>query len=105
MDVTFKKISKGSLFKLLAIGLFTGFFVVFTVFGVAALFGADTVKWNDVPVHGFSGFLLSWVVWFFFSLIFTVFTWLICILGLWLFSFKQNLTLKFKGVVDGSQVV
>lgn len=105
MEVTFKKISKGSLFKLLATGLFTGFFVMFTVFGVAALFGADTVKWNDVPVHGFSGFLLSWALWFVFSLFFTVFNWLICILGLWLFSFKQNLTLKFKGAVDGSQVV
>jgi hypothetical protein len=102
MNVTFKKISKGSLFKLLAIGFFTGFFVIFTVFGVAALFGADTVNWNNVPVHGISGFLLSWVLWFLCSFFFTVFTWLISILGLWLFSFKQNLTLKFKGVVDGS---
>ena len=103
MEVTLKKISKSSLFELLATGLFTGFFVVFTVFGVAALFGADTVKWNDVPVRGFSGLLLSWALWLVFSFLFTVFSWLVCILGLWLVSFNQNFTFNFKGEVGGSR--
>lgn len=99
MDVTFRKISKRSLFKLLAAGFFPTFFVVFTIFGIAALLGADTVKWNDVPVHGIAGFLLSWVFCFVFSLFTTVFNWLICIFGLWLFSFRRNLTLTFKEVL------
>ena len=96
MEITFKKIAKGSLFRLLAIGFFTGFFVVFTLFGVGALFGFDTVNWNDSQVYGVSGLFVSWAIWFVFSLFFTVYNWLICLLGLWLYSLQKTLTLTFK---------
>lgn len=56
MEITAKKISKRSLFKILFIGLSLGFFTFFLVCGVASLFGAETVNWNETPVTGTSGF-------------------------------------------------
>ena len=33
-------------------------------FGVAALFGANTVRWNAIPVHGLSGLMFSFLMGF-----------------------------------------
>ncbi|EPQ8317641.1 hypothetical protein ACUWOJ_004276, partial [Vibrio vulnificus] len=55
MEITVKKISKRSLFKMLFIGFSLSFFVFFLMCGIASIFGAETVKWEDTPVTGVSG--------------------------------------------------
>lgn len=99
MEVTAKKISKSSIFKIYFIGLSGGFFVLFLIFGVAAIFGAETVKWENQPVTGFMGLITAMLMWPFFSFLFAGFMWLISILGLWLYSFIKPITISFKGVV------
>ena len=48
MEITAKKISKKSLFKLLAIGFTFGVSIFAILCGIAALFGAETVEWSGV---------------------------------------------------------
>jgi len=95
MNITAQAISKGSVFKIYFIGLTVGFFILFMSFGIAAIFGANTVIWDDEPVTGSKGFVTAMLIWPFFSLIFTVLMWLVSILGLWLYSLVRPITINF----------
>ena len=105
MEVIANKISKKSLFKLLFIGLSFGFLVFFLMCGIAAIFGAETVKWEETPVTGFSGLLLALAMWPIFSFFFAGFIWTFSILGLWIYSFIRPLKVVFKGVESPSEKV
>jgi len=98
MNITAQAISKASVFKIYFIGLTIGFFILFLAFGVAAIFGANTVIWDNEPVTGSKGFVTAILIWPFFSLIFTVLMWLVSILGLWLYSLVKPITINFKSV-------
>jgi len=103
MEIIVAKISKGSLFKLLFIGIGLSFFIFFLVCGIASVFGAETVKWKDTSVTGFSGLFLALALWPLFSLFFTSFIWCLVAFGLWLYSFVRPLKLHFiKGLQPGS---
>jgi hypothetical protein len=102
MEVIASKISKKSLFKLLFIGLSFGFLVFFLICGIAAIFGAETVKWENTPVTGFSGLLLALAMWPFFSFFFAGFIWIFSVFGLWIYSFIKPLKVVFKGVISPS---
>lgn len=99
MDITAKKITKGSVFKIYFLGLAGGFFVLFFIFGISAMFGAETVKWEEKPITGIMGFVTAMLMWPFFSFFFAGFMWLISILGLWLYSLVKPITISFKDVV------
>ena len=51
-----------TIYKILVLGLLWALLPFGVVFGIAALFGADTVKRSDVPIHGVLGLLLGPVV-------------------------------------------
>ena len=105
MEVIASKISKKSLFKLLFIGLSFGFLVFFLMCGIAAIFGAETVRWEETPITGFSGLLLALAMWPIFSFFFAGFIWIFSILGLWIYSFMRPLKVVFKGVESPSEKV
>ena len=100
MNITAKKISKGSVFKIYFFGLTGGFFIPFLIFGVSAVFGAETVQWQGGYVTGFAGFVAAMIMWPCFSFLFAGFMWLVSILGLWLYSLIKPITISFKGVVE-----
>ncbi|RMA77495.1 hypothetical protein [Umboniibacter marinipuniceus] len=100
MKITAKKLTKGSVFKIYFLGLAGGFFVLFFIFGISAIFGAETVKLEGQPVTGIMGFVTAMLMWPFFSFFFAGFMWLISILGLWLYSLIKPITISFKGVAD-----
>ncbi len=99
MNITAKKLTKGSVFKIYFWGLTGGFFVLFLIFAISAFFGAETVKWNNEPVTGFMGFVTAILMWPVFSFIFAGVMWLISILGLWLYSLIKPITISFKDVI------
>ena len=100
MNITAKKISKGSVFKIYFLGIAGGFFIPFLIFGISAIFGAETVRWQDGFVTGFMGFVAAMIMWPFFSFFFAAFMWLISIFGLWLYSLIKPITISFKGVIE-----
>ncbi len=99
MNITAKKITKGSVFKIYFLGLAGGFSVLFLISGILAIFGAETVKWEEQPVTGFKGFVTAMLMWPVFSFLFAGFMWLISILGLWLYSLIRPITISFKDMV------
>ncbi|MBU2932553.1 MULTISPECIES: hypothetical protein [Vibrio] len=100
MEITVKKISKRSLFKMLFIGFSLSFFVFFLMCGVASIFGAETVKWEGTPVTGFSGLLLALAMWPIFSLFLTLFMCFFVAFGLWIYSLVKPLKLLFKETAE-----
>ncbi|GFD90464.1 hypothetical protein KUL152_26900 [Tenacibaculum sp. KUL152] len=102
MEVVAKKISKKSLFKILFIGAFLGFAVFFIGCGIGAFFGLESVRWNNEPVFGVSGFLLALAMWPFFTFFLSLFIWLFCILGLWVYSFFKPIKVTFKQPIQGN---
>jgi hypothetical protein len=100
MIITAQKISKRSIFKIYFIGLTGGFFILFLLFGILAIFGADTIKLGEKSITGFMGFVTAILMWPIFSLMFTVLMWLISILGLWLYSLVRPISINLKNVIS-----
>ena len=101
--VTIKKLSTGSIFKLIAVGLLCSVIPLSVFFGFFALFGASTVTWNRQPITGFSGLAASPFIGLFVSLVFTAFLGSLVAFGLWIFSKFNSLQINIKAVVNGSQ--
>ena len=99
MIVNAEKISKGSFFKLLFIGLSLGLFVFFLICGIAAFFGSETVKLENEPIKGIKGLFLAIAIWPVFSLFITCFFWCFGVFGLWLYSFFKPINIRFKGTI------
>jgi len=70
--------------------------------GVFALFGFDTVTFNDVHYTGIKGLLVSIPMGIFLALMFTCFIWLFGILGLWVNSHLKGVTIVFTNVIETS---
>jgi hypothetical protein len=100
MIITAQKISKRSIFKIYFIGLTGGFFILFLLFGILAIFGADTIKLGEKSITGFMGFVTAILMWPIFSLMFTVLMWPISILGLWLYSLVRPISINLKNVIS-----
>ena len=103
MNITAQKISKASFFKLNLIAFGIGFFFFFLICGVAAIFGAETVKWEGQPVTGINGLLLALAMWPFFTLFITAFLWVFGVFGLWVYSFFKPIKVRFKGSVTSEE--
>lgn len=95
MNIEVKKITKGSLFKLLFVGGLFGFFFLFIACGIAAYFGAETISVNGENVTGFKGLTSAIIMWPFFSAAFAGFMWLFMAFGLWIYSLFKPLKLSF----------
>ena len=100
MEVDAKKISKKSLFNVIAIGFTIGISVFAILCGIAALFGSNTVEWNGVYRTGLEGFLYSLLIGPVLGFFSACFIWLFTVFGLWLFSFVRPIKIEFKQPVQ-----
>jgi len=103
MEISAKNISKKSLFKLLFQSIGYGLIAFSFLMGVFALFGFETVAWNEEQITGISGLLVSIPIGLFLGLMFTCFMWLIGILGLWINSYFKGVTIVFKDVIESGK--
>lgn len=95
-EITVRRLSAGSTFKLVAIGLLATFVPFSTLMGCFAFFGADTLTWNKEQIHGITGLLVSPFIGLFIALLFTLFAGSAMAFGLWLYSKFRPLTLLVK---------
>lgn len=98
MRLRARKMSKGSLFKLIFISSAIPLFPFFVLCGIASLFGANTVKVNNAPVTGPMGLVAAMVMYPLFALLFTCFAWLFGAFGLWVYSKIRPLELNLTDV-------
>lgn len=90
-----KRLTIGTTFKLVAYGLLFSIVPFSILMGLLSLFGLSTVTWNDEPVTGISGLLVSPLIGVFVSLFFTLGLGVFMSFGLWLFSTKQSMKLHY----------
>lgn len=100
MDIVAQKISKRSLFKILFIGLTIGMSLLCVVFGIAALFGAQTVQWFGDHKTGIEGLLYSLIMGPIFGFVFTSIIWFFTVIGLGIYSFINPLKVSFKNPIE-----
>ena len=91
-----RRLSIGSVYKLWFIGLSMSLVPLGILFGVLALFGLNTVTWNQQPVHGIAGLAGGLLIGVFLALLFTAILGTAAALGLWLYSKFRLLALQVK---------
>ena len=91
-----KRLSFGSLFKILFIGMLLPIFLFGLACGIAALFGANTVTINNVNVYGIQGLLAGMVIGLILPAIFALLFSLILSIGLWVYSLFKPIVISYK---------
>jgi hypothetical protein len=84
--IVIRRLSTGSVFRLVAAGAFFSLIPLAVCFGILALFGLSTIKWNNQPIYGISGLLVSPLIGTMLAAFLTGFGGLALVFGLWLYS-------------------
>ena len=95
-EIVVQRISTGTLFKLAGLGLTLTLIPFSFLMGILALYGVETVSWNEEPLTGVTGLMASPFIGAFVSGVFTIFLGASMALGLWLYSWFRPLTLRVK---------
>ena len=95
MKIRAKKLSKGSLFKLIFIGFSVPLLPFFLLCGIASFFGANTVKVGNKPITGIMGLIVSLIMYPIFCITFSSIMWVGSALGLWIYSMFWKIELEF----------
>ncbi|HEY2676202.1 MAG TPA: hypothetical protein VGI65_04480 [Steroidobacteraceae bacterium] len=95
-----RRLSTGSIFRLVAAGAFLSIVPLCVFFGVLALFGMNKIRWNNEPIYGIRGLLLSPLFGILMAAIFTGIGGAALALGSWLYS--KFRPLKLRVYEDGS---
>ncbi len=101
MRIRARRLSNGSLFKLILVGASISLLPLFVLCGIASIFGANTVQVNDRPVTGPMGLTAALIMYPIFALGFSCLAWLIGAFGLWIYSKFQWLEIE---LIDGEVV-
>jgi hypothetical protein len=101
LKISARKITKGSLYKLLLIGISIPFLPFFLLCGVASIFGANTVHLGEKPITGIMGLISAVLMYPAFCLMFSGFAWLCIAFGLWFYSKFKKIEISF---MDGEVV-
>jgi hypothetical protein len=89
-----RRLSTGSVFRIVAAGSFFSLVPLVLFFGILALFGLNTIKWNNKPIYGLSGLLVSPLIGIIMAAFFTAFGGVALAFGLWLYSKFRPLKLQ-----------
>lgn len=94
-SLNIKRLSAGTVYKLIGLGALAGFLPVFLLMGIMGYFDLATVSWNHQPVTGLKAIFVSPLMGVFMALIFTALFGSIVALGLWLFSFVRPINIMY----------
>jgi hypothetical protein len=106
--VEINRLSVGSVYKLILIGLTFSVIPLSVVFGVFALFGAHTIQWNGKPVVGVAGLIAAPFVGAFIALLFTAILGTLAAIGLWVyfrFRFLKLSVVELKYIDEARHII
>lgn len=92
--IVVRKLRAGSIFKLLFAGLMVSLVPLGVLCGIAAFFGADTVRWEGETIHGAAALWAGPVILAFTAMLLTVVVGALTCLGLWLLSWFRPIALR-----------
>jgi len=93
--ISIRRIKAGSLFKLVAAGVFSFVGPMFIFFGILALFGFNTVYVNHRQVYGFEGLFAAIVMAPIFSLVLSILGWIALYIGIFIFGHFTPITIYY----------
>ena len=94
-EIRIKRLTTGTIFKILIYGSIFSISPFFLLMGVLSLFGASTILWNEQQLTGVSGLIASPFIGVVISLIFSGFFGLFLSAGLWIYSRFKPLTVHY----------
>jgi hypothetical protein len=100
-EMTIRRLRTGSVFRIVAAGTFFSLVPLCVLMGVLSLFGMSTVQWNNQPVVGVKGLLLSPLIGLIMAATFTAIGGAGLSLGLWLYSKVKPFRIQM--LVDGAE--
>lgn len=92
--ITVRRLRTGSVFRLLAAGIFFSIVPFFVLMGVLAAFGLNTVRWDNEPVFGIKALIVAPIMGIFAAGILTALGGVGISFGLWLYARFKPLTLR-----------
>ena len=95
-QMTIRRLSLSTLFKLNIFGLFFGLLPLMILFGVMGMLGMETVTWNEEVVTGPAALLVSPLIGVIMTLIFTLFLSPVIWLGLWIASKFKTFHIRYE---------
>lgn len=95
-EISVQRLSAGTTFKLVAIGMLVTFIPFSVLMGCFALFGANTLTWNNENIYGITAVVVSPFIGLLIALGFTLFLGSAMAFGLWVYSKFRSLTLLVK---------
>jgi hypothetical protein len=98
--ITILRLSTSSVFKLIWWGFVCSMIPLALVAGLLAMFGAETLTWNDKPATGISGLILGPLIGLFVAGIFTAVIGAFISAGLWICSFIRPTTIAYYVLED-----
>lgn len=91
-----RRLTTGSIFKLVAVGLFSAWMPLLLLFGVAAMFGAGTVSWQGSEVDGVPALFAAVFIGALMAGMGTLLFGATLALGLWLYSLVRPMELVYR---------
>lgn len=89
------KLSAGTVYKLMLVGLLCGFLPLFMLFGILGWLDLMTLSWNAQPVTGPKAIVAAPFMGVFFALVCTALIGSVAALGLWIYARFRTLTIEF----------
>jgi hypothetical protein len=101
--ISARRLRTGTIFRLAAAGLFFSIIPFFVLMGILALFGLNSVKWNNVPIYGVKALLVSPLMGVFAAALLTAIVGVGMSFGLWVYSRLYRMELRV--LVDDEQAM
>jgi len=89
-----RKVRATTIYKLLLLGLLISLIPLGVLFGITGFFGADTVNWNNHPIHGFAALLAGPAISATVAVFLAVFSGTLVSLGLWVLSWVRPIKVR-----------
>lgn len=93
--IRIRRFKAGSMFKLMLIAVGTMWIPLFVIFGIAALFGAETVHFSNEPVTGIKGLIAALIMAPFFVGMLTLFVWAGAYIGVRIWGHFRPIELEY----------
>ncbi|MEJ2761442.1 MAG: hypothetical protein P8126_07885 [Gammaproteobacteria bacterium] len=90
------KLRAGTIYKLFAIGLLIGLFLLFTLFGILSAADLATLSWNGRPITGPKAIYLGPVMGIFMAFVLTAIIGSVAAFGLWLYSMFKPIEIEYE---------
>ena len=104
-EIYVSRLSAGSVFKLVGIGLLCSLLPFTILAGCTAFFGLNSLLWNGQPITGVTALIAAPFIGLFMVATFTMLVGTAIAFGLWVYSFISPLEIVYKAPSAGPEQV